>query len=200
MGDKSKIVVKKLLSDGSNWVTYCDHMTWSLQSRGLLDHLNHTTITPRYVAIGNINNITPQMQWEADEAIAMQVIVASVPNSVFTNIKGHNTAKDVWDTLKALYKGHTTMVLVNLSQQLQSQHCRDDENVCEHFDKLTNLCKQLGVMGKSIPDNKYASILMGSLPSTYYGMLGAIAASTEMSRAAVSPAIVIKLATDEFDH
>jgi len=164
-----------------------------------LDHLNHITITTRYVAIGDINNITPQMRWEADEAIAMQVIVASVPNSVFTNIKGHNTAKDVWDALKALYKGRMTMVLVNLSQQLQSQRCGDDENVCEHFDKLANLCEQLGAMGKSIPDNEYASILMGLLPSTYYGMLGAIAASAEMSGAAVSPAIVIKLATDEFD-
>src|SRR6267142_3450762 len=130
----------------------------------------------------------------------MQVIAASVLNSIFTNIKGHNTAKDVWDTLKALYEGHTTMVLVNLSQQLQSQCCRDDENVCEHFDKLANLCQQLGVMGKSIPDNEYASILMGLLPLTYYGMLGAIAASAEMSGAAVSPAIVIKLATDKFDH
>ena len=55
-------------------------------------------------------------------------------------------------------------------------------------------------MGKSIPNNEYASILMGSLPSTYYGMLGAIAASAEMSGAAVSSAVVIKLATDEFDH
>jgi|SRR6266850_7617487 len=140
------------------------------------------------------------MRWEADEAIPMQVIAALVPNSIFTNIKGHNTAKDVWDTLKALYEGCTTMVLVNLSQQLQSQHCRDDKNVCKHFDKLANLHKQLGAMGKSIPNNEYASILMGSLPSIYYGMLGAIAASVEMSRAAVSPAVVIKLATDEFDH
>jgi len=95
MGDESKIVVKKLLSDGSNWVTYHDRMTWSLRSRGLLDHLNHTTITARYVAIGNINNITSQMRWEADEAIAMQVIAASIPCSDFTNIKSKTTAKDV---------------------------------------------------------------------------------------------------------
>jgi len=61
MGDESKIVVKKLLSDSSNWVTYRDHMTWSLWSQGLLDHLNHTTITARYVAIGDIDNTTPQM-------------------------------------------------------------------------------------------------------------------------------------------
>jgi len=85
-----------------------------------------------------------------------------VPNSVFTNIKGHNTAKDVWDALKALYKGHTTMVLVNLSQQLQSQRCRDDENVHKHFDKLANLHKQLGAMGKSIPNNDISKTRISS--------------------------------------
>lgn len=130
----------------------------------------------------------------------MQVIAASVPNSVFTNIKGHNTTKDVWDALKALYKGRTTMVLVNLSQQLQSICCGEDDNVHKHFDKLTNLRKQLGAMGKSVPNSEYASILMGLLPSSYSGMLGAIAASAEMSGIAVSPAVIKKLATDEFDH
>jgi hypothetical protein len=130
----------------------------------------------------------------------MQIIVALVPNSVFTNIKGHNNTRDVWDALKALYEGCITMVLVNLSQQLQSSHCRDDKNMHEHFDQLTNLHEQLGAMGESVPNVKYASILMGSLPPSYSGMLGAIAASADLSGTAVSPAVVTKLATDKFDH
>jgi hypothetical protein len=71
--------------------------------------------------------------------------------------------------------------------------------VQKYFDKLANLHEQLAAMGKTIPETEYASILMGSVPMSYAGMLGSIAASTEMSRAAVSPAVVIKLATDEFD-
>jgi LTR polyprotein gag-polypeptide-like protein len=79
------------------------------------------------------------MQWEANEATTMQVIAALIPNLVFTNIKSKTTAKDVWNTLKALFKGRTTMVLVWLSQQLQSAHCGNDDNVCKHFEKLANL-------------------------------------------------------------
>jgi gag-polypeptide of LTR copia-type len=158
------------------------------------------TITPTYITVGTINNITPQMQWETDEAIAMQVIVASILNSAFMNIKGKPNTQEVWDTLKALYKGQTMMVLVKLSQQLQSTHCREEDNVCKYFDKLANLCEQLAAMGKTVPETEYASILMGLLPMSYMGMLGSIAASAEISRAAVSPAVVIKLATDKFDH
>ena len=55
-------------------------------------------------------------------------------------------------------------------------------------------------MGKTITDNEYASILLGSLPESYTAMLGSIAAATELSRRAVSSAIVVKIATDEYDH
>src|SRR5258708_25156225 len=55
-------------------------------------------------------------------------------------------------------------------------------------------------MGKSVPDSEYASILMGSLPSTSAGMLGSIAASAEMSGTAVSSTIVVKLSMDEYNR
>jgi LTR polyprotein gag-polypeptide-like protein len=79
------------------------------------------------------------MQWKADKATTMQVITALIPNSIFTNIKSKTTAKDVWNTLKALFEGRMTMVLVRLSQQLQSAHYGNDDNICEHFEKLANL-------------------------------------------------------------
>jgi hypothetical protein len=113
-----KLHVEKLVADGSNWVTYRDRMMWSLRSRGLSEHLTSTTVTAAYIALGDINNRTPQMRWEADEATTMHVIAASIPNSVFTNIKDKTTGKDMWDALKALYEGRTQMVLVKLSQQL----------------------------------------------------------------------------------
>jgi LTR polyprotein gag-polypeptide-like protein len=92
-----------------------------------------------YTAVETPQGIMPVMQWEADEATTMQVITALILNSAFTNIKSKATAKDVWDTLKVLFEGRTTMVLVWLSQQLQSACCSDDDNVCKHFEKLANL-------------------------------------------------------------
>jgi LTR polyprotein gag-polypeptide-like protein len=92
------------------------------------------------------------------------------------------------------------MVLVRLSQQLQSAGCGDNNNVREHSEKLANLREQLAAMGKSVPDIEYTSFLMGSLPTMYAGMLGSIAASAEMSGTAISSTVVIKLATDEYDR
>ncbi len=144
-------------------------MTWSLRSCGLQDHLTSTIITITHFAVGDVNNATPRMRWQTDEAITMHVIAASIPNSVFTNTESKTTAKDVWDALKAFFEGRTTIALVKLSQQLQSTRCGKDDNVCEHIDKLANLCEQLVTMGESIPDNEYVSILMESLPMMYAG-------------------------------
>jgi LTR polyprotein gag-polypeptide-like protein len=92
-----------------------------------------------YTVVGAPQGVMPVMQWEANEATTMQVIAALIPNLVFTNIKSKTNAKDIWDTLKVLFEGRITMVLVWLSQQLQSAHCSDDDNVHEHFEKLANL-------------------------------------------------------------
>src|SRR5260370_42513856 len=124
-------------------------MIWSLRSQRLLEHLASSTITPAYVTIGNINHQMLQMQWENKEATAMQIIGVSIPNLVFTTVKTQTTAKGLWDALKALYEGWTTMILVKLSQQLQSTCCGDDENVHEHLDKLASLREQLAAMGDS---------------------------------------------------
>jgi hypothetical protein len=200
MINETKVTVEKLVSDGSNWVTYRDRMMWTLRSRGLLEHLTNTTVTATYQAIGTVKNMTPEIRWDYDEGVAMQIITASIPNSVFTSIKGKANTQEVWDALKALYEGRTVMILVNLSQQLQNTRCGEEDNVREHIDKLANLREQIAAMGKSVPENEYASILMGSLPTSYAGMLGSIAASAEMSGVAVSPAVVIKLARDEYDR
>jgi hypothetical protein len=55
-------------------------------------------------------------------------------------------------------------------------------------------------MGKSMPNNKYVLILLGSLLTIYAGMLGSIAASTEISGMAIFSTVVIKLATDKYDQ
>jgi len=103
----------------------------------------------------------------------------------------------VWDALKKLFEGRTTLILVDLGRHLQTTHCAEEDSICKHFEWLTDLHQQLAAMGKTVPDSKYASILMGSLPPS---TLSAISVAAEMSGTTPTPAIVTKLATDEYDQ
>ena len=70
----------------------------------------------------------------------------------------------------------------------------------EHFEKLKDFREQLVAMGKSISDDEFALILMGSLPPLYQLTLSGIAAAAEISAMTPSAATVTKLAVDEYDR
>ena len=114
MSDELQINVPKLAADGSNWVVYCDCMTWAMDSRLLSDHLTNVSMPAAYGQAGTINGVTPAARWVQGEATVKQAIAASVPDSIFNRIKGSTRAKDVWDTLKALFEGRTQMIIVDL--------------------------------------------------------------------------------------
>jgi hypothetical protein len=198
--DATKLWVTILNADGSNWVTYRDRMLWTIGLHNLIPHITHDTITPEYTAAGDVGILTPQQWWDLDQCIVKQLISTSVPDTVFNSIKSGTTAKNVWDELKTLYEGCTTLILVDLGRRLQTMHCTEEDSVHDHFEKLADLCEQLTVMGRSVPDVEFAQILMGLLPPLYAPTLSGIAAAAEISATSPTVASVKKLAVDEYDR
>jgi hypothetical protein len=177
-------------------------MLWAVNLCDLSEHLTNASMTQIYNNAGTIGNTTPQMRWNHDQAasVVKQLIAASVPDTVFNRIKTGTTAKDVWDALKKLYEGHMMLILIDLGRRLQTMHCGEEDNVCEHFEQLAEMHKQLTAMGKSVLDNEFVSILMGLLLSSYAPTLSGIAAAAEISTMTPTEATVTKLALDEYDR
>ena len=200
MGDELRLNVPKLAADGSNWVTYRDCMVWAMDSRALTDHLTNKTMPALYGAAGVINGVNAPACWAYGEATVKQAIAASVPDSIFTQIKGSTRAKDVWDALKGLYEGRTQLIVVDLRRQIQSLKCGEDDNVRTHFETLANLREQLAVMGTTIPDEEYLSILLSSIPECYDSNILSMATHAVLSRTAISATDVVKLITDAYDR
>ena len=191
MSNELQINVPKLAADGSNWVIYQDRMLWAMDSRTLSNHLTNVLMPTAYGSVGMISGLSASARWAHGEATVKQAIAASVPDSIFNQIKGSTCVMDVWDALKALFEGRTQMIVVDLCRQIQSMKCGEDDNVRTHFDNITNLCEQLAVMGKSIPDDEYASILLGSIPSNYKATISAMSTTAALTNAALTPDTVI---------
>jgi hypothetical protein len=200
MSDDLRVNVPKLAADGSNWVIYRDRMTWAMDSRGLSDHLTNDSMPAAYSAAGTVNGITAPVRWANGEATVKQAIAASVTDSIFNRIKGSTRAKSVWDALKQLFEGRTQMIVVDLRRQIQTLKCGEEDNVRIHFDTIANLREQLAAMGKSIPDDEYASILLGSLPTAYDATTSAMSTTASLTNTNLTPDTVIRLITDEFDR
>ena len=69
MNEDYKLNVLKLAADGSNWVTYRDHMKYALNTCGWSDHLTSATTLQAYKDASDVGGVKPDARWKADEAV-----------------------------------------------------------------------------------------------------------------------------------
>jgi hypothetical protein len=200
MSDDLRSSVTKLASDGSNWANYRDRMVWNINSRRWAEHLAGATLPQTYFAAGDINGQTPQQRWDSEEAAVMNMIAASVPDHVFNRIKSKTNTHEVWTAVKAIYQTRSKMITVDLGKKLQSAKMGDDDDARAHLTQLLDLREQLASMGKNYDSDEFASILLGSLPTSYEPTISAINAAADSTNNAVTPDQVIRLVSDEYDR
>ena len=199
MNEDYKFNIMKLAGDGTNWVTYRDRMRYALDTRGWSDHLTSDTMTQEHKDAGDVGGVKPEAHWKADEAAVRQLIVASVPDSVFNRIKGGANAKSIWDELKKLFEGRTRSLLIDLGRKLQNTKCGEDDDVRVHFESLAHFREQLAAMGQTISDEQYTNTLLSSLPSSYDANISIITTNADMNGTTITSTTVIRIITDEYD-
>jgi len=59
--------------------------------------------------------------------------------------------------------------------------------------------KKLSLIGVTLEDHEYASILIGSLPSIYEPTISSILAAAKLNKTPLDPDTIISLITDDFD-
>jgi hypothetical protein len=94
----------KLAADGSNWITYHNHIKWTITMRGLGDHLTHDKVTQKYKDTSKVGGLKPEQRWTADKIAVNQILSVTIPDLVFNLIKTTYEPKDVWEKLKTLYE------------------------------------------------------------------------------------------------
>ena len=201
MSDDLYSSIVKLANDGSNWVTYRDRMSWAFDSRQWTEHFTSPTTPQSYTAAGNINGQTPDQRWAAEEAMAKNVIAVSVPDHIFNQIKSKTTTMEVWNAIKAIHQTSSKirMITENLRKKLQNTMLGDNDDPHAHFTQLTDLREQYASMGENLDDDKFAFILLCSLPSSYRDVMSTINTVTYLTETPVTPDLVIRLVTNEYD-
>ena len=216
--DETIFKVPRLLADGSNWVTYRDRLRWALSARGLLGNITEDNPKPQNPIVNepspdpadtaamsahaNLNRGYELRidRWVTAEATVKQCIASTIPDSIFNWIKNKKSAKDVWDAITDIFEDWSTMVAIDLRLKLQNIKCGENEDVRTHFAKLTEMNECLASYSVTLSEHEYASILVGSLPSTYDPTLSSILAAAKLNRTTLDPDTVTSLVTDDYDR
>ncbi|KAG2347750.1 hypothetical protein BDR05DRAFT_904369, partial [Suillus weaverae] len=123
--------IPKLAADGENWMTYKDRLSWSVDARGFLGHLDGTekkpidpsTLSGRGASWApttsdEIRELsayrTAMKEWRIGEAITKQQIAGTIPDSLFIQVKNLATAGEIFTYLSNLFKKHSRVVSVEL--------------------------------------------------------------------------------------
>ncbi len=114
-------------------------------------------------------------------APAVSLLDTTILDNVFWSIKDAESVNEVWDNLKALFKGKSRTILVDLGRKLQTTRCGEDDDVRAHFSKLANLRDKLAALGRSVGDDEYVAVLIGSLPPCYDSPIDALTSSCNVN-------------------
>ena len=191
--------ITKLTTDGSNWVTYRDRMVITFRARQWSDHFTNTATSTNYTAGGVINGRDPDQCWALDEDLAIDLISNTIPDQVFNHVKSHTTVMEMWNAIKQIHQDRSKIVTIDLGLKMQGTKLTDEGDAIAHIRKLLDLREQLAALRKNLDDNKFASTLMGSLPSSYRSVNLALSAAADQANSQVTPTRAIRLITDKYE-
>jgi len=173
------IHVPKLLSDGCNWVIYRDQLQLSVQVCGLDGHLDGTATRPTDPSTRNqpFKSLTEDEQkvittyksnlreWIQKEAIVLQQIASTIPDSLYLKFKGKDTVKEAWDSLKSDFEKRSQMLMIDLRRRLQDKRCENNGNIRTHFDTLRAMREDLEHSETTSVTRTSAQWLFGCFPA-----------------------------------
>ena len=192
--------ITKLASDGSNWVTYRDHMTLTFRSHQWSLHFTTTTTPQSYTTAGDINGQTPGQRWSNEEDMAMDLIASTMPDQVFNHVKTHTTTMDMWNTIKVIYQTRSEVATIDLRLKLQGTKLADEGDAHAHISQLIDMREQLAALGGTLSDNEFAGTILGSLPLSYRPIILSLTAAADQVGTPITSDRAIQLIHDEYDN
>ena len=220
--------VPKLEAGGANWVIYRDRLLWSIDARGLLEHVDGSEkepvcpvkprVVPRRDSEGNetteMVRATPTLEeerltkewkaelkeWKQGEAVVKQQIASTIPDSLFMKIRDKGTASEIWDALKGEFQNKSRMVAVDLRRRLQQERCAEKGDVRTHFAKLRAMREDLAAMGHIPGEDEFYAIILGSLPHSFEPFISALNATSSVVGTVLSPDELMQALTDEYER
>ena len=207
------LCVPKLDVAGTNWVIYKDHIIWSIDAHGLLEHIDGSEsepvdpITRSEGAVLSTDELVAEAEWKKllkawkqGEAIVKQQIAGTIPDSLFMKVCGQGTAKGIWEALSKDFQNKSLMVSVDLCRRLQEEKCIEKGDVRAHFSKLRTMHEDLSAMGKPPTDADFYMIILASLPPSYNPYISAVNATSSVLRKTLSSDSLILTVTEEYEH
>ena len=173
MAESSKSVVIVPLK-GSNYPT------WKLQFRMVLMREELWTIVDGKEEAPEAAGQLVKFNARKDRALA--IIVLSVEPSLLYLLGDPNDPVTVWNKLSSQFQKKTWADKLQLRRRLYTLTFKEGGSVREHIKKLSEIFKELAVVGSPVEEEDKVVHLLASLPDSYSMLVAALEANTEVPK------------------
>lgn len=205
-GSDSTLTVPKLQDNGSNWADYFPRLQVAMESKGLWKHVLGKATSPKpYIEVNGVavlaDGKTPATEEQIDarerriedferaSSLAKHVILSTTSSRLGMKLKGHKTAKEMWDTVTKDATSRSTLYLVDAERQLEGMTLAEASDpkthlteLKSHFDLMMTRYDNIMKMGSTFTENRLITLITASLPKSYRPTLQTIAAADKASR------------------
>ena len=172
-----KVQIAKL--NGKNYQSWKLNTKWLLMERGLWGFVTGTEARPEAVneiknEAGVVTNTDEQRasqkllneyQLRSDKAFSS--IALSIESDLQIHIASKTTAKEAWETLQNHCEFVSVTQMVRITRRFYAAKMEEGDDMMKHITDMTSLAQQLREMNEEITSRKFATVMLGSLPSSY---------------------------------
>ncbi|GAV62041.1 DUF4219 domain-containing protein/UBN2 domain-containing protein [Cephalotus follicularis] len=171
--------------DGENY------QTWAVRMRAFLEGCDFWEAMEQDYEVAplpnnpTINQIKYYKERITRKAKAKSCLYAVVSPAIFNRIIACESAKDIWDFLKAEYQGDEkirSMKGLNLITEFERQQMKESETIKEYSDKLISIANQARVLGTDLSDNRLVQKILVSLPERFEATIASLENTKDLSQ------------------
>ncbi|KAL3746392.1 hypothetical protein ACJRO7_015364 [Eucalyptus globulus] len=143
--------------DGENYQAWAVRMRAYLQGCDFWEAVEQDYEVAPLPDNPTINQIKFHKERMTRKAKAKSCLYAAVSPAIFSRIMACESAKAIWDFLKAKYQGDErirSMKGLNLITEFERLQMKESETIKEYSDKLISIANQARVLGTDLSDNR----------------------------------------------
>ena len=126
---------------------------------------------------------TSHENWDKANEKAHSTISLLVDDDQIHHIRNSKTAKEAWSALKDFHERDSPGTKVRVLREIMRPRASEDTDMEAHVSQMNELFQKLLALGESLkPDFFMSATMLGSLPSSYDGLITALEARNEEKR------------------
>jgi len=148
--------------NGRNYQSWKFQMKLILMEKDLWGFIEGTEIAPALTAQDGVRR-----KFRARSDKAYSLIALSLETSIQVHIMGTIDPKVAWETLQAQFSFVSVAQIVRLNRKFYAATMSEGDDLMTHINKMTSLAQELRELGEEISTQKFATVMLGSLPPSY---------------------------------